>query len=74
VFISVILRNKKAGQQLLPGFTMHILVLASAILLNQGIDTLVWIQQGSNGAIMIQGIDDVSNVLAHVTADVVITA
>ena len=57
----------------MPGIPI-ILIFASAILLNQGIDTLVWIQQGSNGAIMVQGINDVSNVLAHVTANVVVTA
>ena len=57
----------------MPGI-LFILIFASAILLNQGIDTLVWIQQGSNGAIMVQGINDVSNVLAHVTANVVVTA
>ena len=57
----------------MPGILI-ILIFASAILLNQGIDTLVWIQQGSNGAIMVQGINDVSNVLAHVTANVVVTA
>ena len=50
----------------MPGI-LFILIFASAILLNQGIDTLVWIQQGSNGAIMVQGINDVSNVKLVVT-------
>ena len=44
-----------------------------AILVHQLLDTLTGIKKVADGSIMVEGIDDISNILAHIAVDIPLT-